>query len=196
MPSIRDFLDPGGRMLAHRLDRLCMTLEGFGTRLRGTIASAIGEMFGGIVRDVALRVLDEATRRLPGNAPGFPPRSKTAPGTLTRTNEALEERSHGTDDEDRHEPDVKNPPSWTPPERLPAALSAVLQAASWWLWCCSGQGQTLTTLAVGVFATALAFLCGPRVIAVLGLAESATRFPPRSDALGADLSGGREGDSI
>ena len=59
MSSIRDFIDPGGKMLARRLDQLCTTLEGLGSRLRGTIANALGETFGGIVRDAALRVLDE-----------------------------------------------------------------------------------------------------------------------------------------
>ncbi len=68
MPSIRNYLDPGGRILARRLDQLCMTLEGLGARLRGTIANAIGETIGGFVRDSALRLLDELTEYLPDAA--------------------------------------------------------------------------------------------------------------------------------
>src|ERR1700722_17996647 len=62
MRSIRDFIDPGGRMLARRLDQLCSTLEGLGARLKGTIANAIGETIGGFVRDTALRVLDDVSQ--------------------------------------------------------------------------------------------------------------------------------------
>ena len=185
MLSIRDFIDPGGKMLAHRLDQLCMTLEGLGTRLRGSIANAIGETIGGIVRDTALRVLDEATRRLSGNEAFSPTWSRTAPNTLAGEYFEPEERDFWTGDpEDRYESDLEDSPTPMPQQRLPTALSAGLQAASWWLRRWSGQGQTLTTLAVGLFATGLAFLGGPLVIAMLGLAESATRFHSLSEALG------------
>ena len=51
---LRDYLDPGGGMLARRLEELCSTLENLAARLHGTIANAIGETIGGIVRDTAL----------------------------------------------------------------------------------------------------------------------------------------------
>jgi hypothetical protein len=59
MPSIRDLIDPSGRMLARRLAQFCDTLQNLGARLRGTIASAIGETIGVIIRDTALLVLDD-----------------------------------------------------------------------------------------------------------------------------------------
>ena len=58
MPSITDYIEPGKRILARRLDQLCSTLELLGGRLRATIANAVGETVSGIVRDAALHVLD------------------------------------------------------------------------------------------------------------------------------------------
>lgn len=189
MPSIRDFIDPGGKMLARRLDQLCTTLEGLGSRLRGTIANALGETIGGIVRDTALRVLDEATQYLPDYEPVLSPLSRTSPGTLARENFDPQDRGYWADcDEDRCEAGQEDPPTPTPPERMPTALSAGLQAASWWLRRWSGQGRTLTTLAVGLFATGLAFLGGPLVVAVLGLAGTATQFNSLADAIGTGVS--------
>jgi hypothetical protein len=46
----------------------------------------------------------------------------------------------------------------------------------------------LTTLAVGVLATGLAFLGGPFVGALLGLAETAMQFSTLSDTIGAGVS--------
>jgi hypothetical protein len=37
MLSLRDYIDPGSKMLARRLDQLCSILESLGTRLRGTV---------------------------------------------------------------------------------------------------------------------------------------------------------------
>lgn len=189
MPSIRDFIDPGGKMLARRLDQLCSTLESLGTRLRGTIANAIGETIGGLVRDTALRVLDEATQYLPGYEPVLSPLSGTAPNTLAPEGFDPEERGYwANDDEARFAPGLEDPPAPTPSERLPTALSAGLQAASWWLRRWSGRGRTLTTLAVGLLATGLAFLGGPLVVAVLGLAGTATQFTSLADAIGTGFS--------
>jgi hypothetical protein len=189
MPSIRDFIDPGGKILARRLDQLCSTLETLGTRLRGTIANAIGETIGGLVRDTALRVLDEATQYLPGYEPVLSPLTMTAPNTLAHEGFNAEEQGYWMDDDEtRSEPGLKEPSAPTPPERLPTALSAGLQAASWWLRRWSGRGRTLTTLAVGVLATGLAFLGGPLVVAVLGLAGTATQFNSLADAIGTGLS--------
>jgi hypothetical protein len=100
MPTFHDFLHPGRKVLAHRLDQLCVTLENLGARLRGTIAAAIGETISGIVRDTALRVLDEAAQYLPGNEPGIPPSSRTGPDPWTRGNYEPQERSYWADDDD------------------------------------------------------------------------------------------------
>ena len=68
---IRDYLDPGGTLLTRRLDQLCTTLETLSARLRATMASVLGETLGGMVRDLALRVLGEVAGHLaaPGPAP-------------------------------------------------------------------------------------------------------------------------------
>jgi hypothetical protein len=189
MPSIRDFIDPGGKLLARRLDQLCSTLEGLGSRLRGTIANAIGETFGGIVRDAALRVLDEASQRLHEYEPIVSPLSRPMPDPLPRERFDTEQPGYWSDyDDDQNESGLEDPPTLTPPERMPTAVSAGLQAASWWLRRWSGQGRTLTTLAVGLFATGLAFLGGPLVVAVLGLAGAATQFNSLADAIGTGVS--------
>jgi hypothetical protein len=189
MPTMHDFIEPGRKVLAHRLDQLCVTLENLGARLRGTIANAIGETIGGIVRDTALRVLDEATHYLPSHDPGLPPPFRTASDPLARGNYEPQERSYWADyEEDPYEPDCAEPTTPTPPERLPSALSTGLQAASWWLRRWSGRGRTLTTLAVGVLAAGLAFLGGPLVGVVLGFAGTAMQFNTLSDAIGTGVS--------
>jgi hypothetical protein len=63
-----------------------------------------------------------------------------------------------------------------------------LQAASWWLRRWSGRGRTLTTLAVGVVATGLAFVGGPLVAAVLGLAETAMQLNNLAHEIGTGAS--------
>ena len=187
MPSLRDYIDPGGKMLARRLDQLSSTLESLGTRLRGTIATAIGETLGGFVHDVAWRFLDEVTQDLSGSKPVREPWS--APDTLARENFDPNDRAYWDDDEDsRYEPDLEEQPIRPTPERLPTALSAGLQAASWWLRRWSGPSRTLSTLAVGLVATGIAFLGGPLVVAVLGLVASASQFTSLSDTIGAGAS--------
>jgi hypothetical protein len=190
MPTFNDFIEPGRKVLAYRLDQLCVTLENLGTRLRGTIAAAISETISGIVRDTALRVLDEASQYLPGNDPSLPPSSRTASDPCARRSFEPKERSYWSDDDDdRYEPDIREEPTTpTPPERLPSALSAGLQAASWWLRRCSGRGRTLTTLAIGVVATGVAFLGGPLVAAILGFAEVAMQCNNLADAIGTGAS--------
>jgi hypothetical protein len=189
MPSLRDYIDPGGKMLACRLDQFCSTLESLGTRLRGTIATAIGETLGGFVRDVAWRVLEEVTQGRPGSEPIRSPWSRPVPDTLARETFDPDERGYWADEEEaRSEPDPEEQPTRPAPERLPTALSAGLQAASWWLQRWSGQGRALTTVAVGLIATAVAFLGGPLVVAVLGLAASATQFTSLPDAIGGGTS--------
>src|SRR5450631_1391044 len=105
MPSFRDFIEPGGRILAHRLDQLCATLESLGMQLRGTIVNAIGETIGGIVRDAALRVLDEAAQYLPGHEPGISPSSRPSNALARENFEPVESDYWEDDNEDRYEPD-------------------------------------------------------------------------------------------
>jgi hypothetical protein len=188
MPSIRDFIDPGGRMLAHRLDQFCSTLECLGEKLRSTIANAIGETIGCIVRDAALHALDEVAQRQTDAETVRGPFSRPGPLSVAQPHLDRNEPDYWADKEqERFEPYEVNQPTPAPTERLPAALSAGLQTASWWLRRWSGRGRTLTTLAIGLVATGIAFLGGPLVIAVLGLAQSATQFTSLSDVIGTRL---------
>ncbi len=96
----------------------------------------------------------------------------------------MEEDGYWADDyavRDNHSTEDQRAPS--SPERLPTALSAGLQTASWWLRRWSGRGRTLTTFAAGLLATALAFLGGPTINVILGLVESVTQFASFSDAI-------------
>ena len=183
MSLIRDFIDPGGRMLARRLDQLCSTLESLGARLRGTIASAVGETIGSLVRDTALCILDELTQCVSGSAP-ISPLSRNVPGTLEREYFESGERDYWTDEEDEFDPIVDDELALPTAPRLPAALSAGLQAASWWLRRWSGRCGAVTTLAVGLLATGIAFLGGPVAATLLGLAEAATQFTSLSQVIG------------
>jgi hypothetical protein len=183
MPSIRDYIDPGGRMLARRLEQFCAVLEDLGTRLRGTIANAIGETIGFIVRDTALRVLGEVAHYFPASRP-LAATLRPNDGQSQYRDHYDDERGYWDDDDEvrlENQSDERVAP--TTVERVPAALSAGLQAAAWWLRRWSGRKRALTTLAVGLVATGVAFLGGPLVIAVLGLAQSAAHFHALSDAM-------------
>jgi len=175
MPSIRDFIDPGGSMFARRLMQFCERLELLGERLRGSLANVIGEAIGFVVRDAALRILDEGTHyfpaadsssRWPGNEPD------------PRPQEHFEDEHGYWDEEDDVPYEPVREARWMPavPSRLPSAFSAGMQAASWWLRRWPGRKRVITTLAVGLIATAAAFVGGPLVVALLGLAQAAMQL--------------------
>ena len=170
-------------MLAHRLAQLCETLENLGARLRSTIADVLGETIGFMIRDTALRVLDEVTEYLPAaDSFSFPMRGNDQ--------DRLDRQQHDDecsywDDEDEvpYEPARLGRAAPPPPARLRTALSAGLQAASWWLRRWTGRKRVITTLAVGLIATGAAFFGGPLVITVVGLAHAATHFTFMSNVL-------------
>jgi hypothetical protein len=176
--ALRDYLDPSGRMLARRLDELCSTLENLASRLHGTIANAIGETIGSIVRDTALRALNEVMRLVPSNAPM--PSRPTVPHDYTR-----DDRGYWGDEDD-FEPDVDEQSTSEKPERLPTALSAGLQAASWWLQRC--PRRIVSTFAVALMAAGIAYVGGPLAVVVLGLAGTATQFNSLAEAISAGAS--------
>ena len=93
--------------------------------------------------------------------------------------EQEDEGSYWYDDDDEQTQSDSAPqdlPAPAQPERLPTALSAGLQVASFWLRRWGGQSRVLTTCAVGTAATVFAFLGGPLAIALLDLAASASQF--------------------
>ena len=173
---LRDYLDPSGRMLARRLDELCSTLENLAARLHGTIANAIGETIGGIVRDTALRALNEVMRLVPSNAP-MP--------TRPTLDYVRDDRGYwGDGDEFDRDEDEQSSPQKS--KRLPTALSSGLQAASWWLQRC--PHRIAMTFAVGLTAAGIAYMGGPLAVVVLGLAGTATQFNSLADAISAGAS--------
>ena len=191
MHVIRDIIEPGGRLLARRLDQLCSALERLSQRLHATLADILGDCIGGFVRDAAIEIIDHV-------AQGLPDLSRT-PYSLSQVRRDYagldddEERRYWQDEDAEAE---ANWPAETScavrqPERLPTALSAGLQAASYCLRRWSGARRTLTTLVVGLFATGFAFLGGPLALALLDLAVSATQFSvlPRSIDTGASAVG-------
>jgi hypothetical protein len=169
-------------MLAHRLTQLCETLENLGARLRGTIANVIGETVGFVIRDTALRILDEVTQYFPaGNSLSSPVRGNDQDKLAWRQHE--DERGYWDDeDEVSYEPIRVDRPTPPAPPRLPTALSAGLQAASWWLRRWPGRKRLITTVAFGLIATSAAYFGGPLVIAMLGLMHAATHFTSMSGA--------------
>ena len=183
MPSIRDFIDPGGRMLAHRLTQLCETLENLGARLRGTIANVIGETIGFVIRDTALLILDEVAQYFPAADSFSSPVRENDQDILAWEQHEDEHGYWDDEDEVSYEPIRVDRPTPPAPPRLPTALSAGLQAASWWLRRWPGRKRLITTVAVGLIAASAAFFGGPLVIAMLGLVHAATHFTSMSGAI-------------
>jgi hypothetical protein len=176
MHLIRDVLEPGGRLLARRLDQLCATLESLRQRLHATLANILGDCIGGFVRDAALEVIDHVAQGLPDLS-----RAKYSSHHARREDDDPdddEERRYWQDEEGEAETEwrAESPGTRWQPERLPTALSAGLQAASYCLRRWSGDRRTLTTLVAGVLATGFAFLGGPLALALLDLAASAAPF--------------------
>ena len=171
---LRDIIAPGSKLLARRLDQLCSTLECLSGRLKTTLVSVVGDSIGGLVRDAAMGVLDNVNKCLadPSQNPSV---------AQARPFAAYPE----DDDSDYWYDDVTQarenpaPQPWstpTQPGRLPAALSAGLQVASFWLRRWSGRSRLLITCVAGLAATGFAFLGGPLAMALLDLAASASQF--------------------
>ena len=181
--GFRDFMYPGGRHLARRLDHLKDTLENIGDRLRETIADTIGQTLSGIVRDTAMRVFENLAEYLPGPAP--------IPVTPTYQPFVPDEHNIWPDDDEEEyqcdpEPEPIQPSTEGSSEKVAAAVSAGMHVASWWLRRWTGKGRILTTAAVGLVTAGVAYVGGPIAAAVLSLAGAATEFTSLSDAVGSD----------
>ena len=172
---LRDIIAPGSKLLARRLDQLCSTLECLSGRLKTTLVSVIGDSIGGLVRDAAMGVLDNVNQCLANPSQNPSVRQARPPEAY------LEEDDDGDywHDEAPQAREIPGPkPSSAPakPGRLPAALSAGLQVASFWLRRWSGRSRLLITCVAGLAATGFAFLGGPLAMALLDLAASASQF--------------------
>ena len=191
MHSSRDWLDPGGRMLARRLDQLHNSLDALGDRLRRAVAEAVAESLGGWIRDAFLTALD----RLAGRSSGCEPQ----PRLLTQRRWEEPRRMAERDDQDERAfwPDADGPgyeqapydeperfnklpsaPAQPSPDRLAVSLAAGLQAAAWWLRRAAQRRPLLSVAGV-------ALLVGLAVLAAPLLTSSAFRLAASAGQLGA-----------
>jgi hypothetical protein len=176
MPLMHVLMDAGKRMLARRLDHLFNTLENLRGQLRSTLANAVGETLGMLVRDSAMQVL-EALPFHGREPPAFASTSRRYQPDMRGRSSYQEDRGYWDDDYEEDE-ELIDPIEPAPPEpvRLPTALSAGLQAAAWWLRRWPTAKHPLTVLTVTLTATAAAFFGGPLVMVMFGLAHAATHF--------------------
>ena len=191
MDSSREWLDPGGLMLARRLDQLHSSLEALGDRLRRAVAESVAESLGGWIRDAFLSALD----RLAGRSSGREPQPRLLPQRRWEEPRRMAERDDP--DERAFWPDADGPgseqapydelerfdepppaPAQPSPDRLALSLAAGLQAAAWWLRRAAQRRPLLSVAGV-------ALLVGLAVLAAPLLASSAFRLAASAGQLGA-----------
>lgn len=161
MNSPRNWLDPGGSLL-RRVDQLRTTLESLGTRLRQTVAEALGKTLGSVVRDAVLSVLEHLVQHLPGP-------KVTAPRSQHRPQDSWS----GLEDEDCDHHDLwpeeveetaglgsfpERPPEQHQPRSWVLALTAGLRAASWLLPRSSSRRAWLAGSALTAFVAVVGYL--------------------------------------
>lgn len=188
MTSFRDWLDPGGRMLARRVEQLRESLESLAGRLRESVAHAVGTTLGSVVRDTLLRVLENLTDYLPVSrpTPSWPSRRLRASfaGAGAEDEEGASD-DFWPDDMDelqRNEPAESAPPPRSGKARLAVSLAAGLQVA-WALRRCLGRRGWLALLGVGLLAGCAAYAAPALATAGLGLLGSASQLGVLADSL-------------
>jgi hypothetical protein len=199
MPPYRARYDPGGRTLSDRLDRLRDTFDDLAVRLRSAVADAVGETLGDVIREAVLRTLNglagnaAADRRPSSSSRWDDPycRSDDERGlNAWRQQDRPDGDGHGLwrDDErfedDDSEPDAERRPKTATPSVPVVAAAAGLQAAAWWLMGWKGRRHVVSTIAVGLLTTGLAYLVPSLANAVLNLAGSAVQLGALGNACG------------
>ena len=175
MNPYRRWGEPGGRMLDRRLDQLCSSLDDLGARLRTTVAQAVGESLGGLVRDAVLSALARLSGRPADSEPAPPPARRWYEpggwegGDAERGGPALWADDGGRDEEP--EP-YDEPEPAPPPRRLALTASAGLQAAAWWLRSCARRRPVLTSVLAALLVGVVAFAAPALATTFLGLAGS------------------------
>ena len=189
MHSSRDWLDPGGRMVARRLDQLHNSLDALGDRLRRAVAESVAESLGGWIRDAFLTTLDRLAGRAPGPEPRRLPqrcwdearpmagRDDPAEGAFWPDSDPSDEQPELDDEPEPcdYQPATPAKPS---PDHLVLSLAAGLQAAAWWLRRAARRRPLLSVAGV-------ALLVGLAVLAAPLLASSAFRLAASAGQLGA-----------
>jgi len=189
MDSSREWLDPGGLMVARRLDQLHTSLEALGDRLRRAVAEAVAESLGGWIRDAFLTTLDRLAGRASGPEPRRLPqhrwdearpmagRDDPAEGAFWPDSDPSDEQPELDDEPEPcdYQPATPAKPS---SDHLVLSLAAGLQAAAWWLRRAAQRRPLLSVAGVGV-------LVGLAVLAAPLLTSSAFRLAASAGQLGA-----------
>jgi hypothetical protein len=185
------WLTRGSRWLAGHVARLRLTLDALGTRLRQTVAVAVGQTVAAAVREAVHAALEDfsgapATTQLPSRGPApAPGRSLWGQGGYGHPDDA--DPNRWDDDPDGNEADPRDllghhtpPEDPRPAPRWPLAVVVGCQAAAWWVRRRLARLPAVAALAVGLLAALAAYLGGP-----LTLAGSALNLAGTATALGA-----------
>jgi hypothetical protein len=186
----RSLINPGGRLLARHLRRLCQSLQELGARLKEGVASAAGQTVAEAVRETVLGVLDEhgTVREEPFRSPGRP----TSRDYLWDREEPLPQNNPWADELDAPsyneeldcEPAVADADSSQKSSSWLYSLALGLQAASCWLRRRAGRHPLLTALGCGLGAALIASRCGLLALAAASLLSLAGILQTVPDALG------------
>jgi len=134
------------RDLSRRVEHLCDNLTALRDRLRGSIADAVGQALGNVVRDTILRVL--------GNVARLPPEPSPYSRQLWYERDEYDDPHY--DRSWREEDDDEAPAER--PSRLNAALSAGLQTLAWCMNCRRIRYGLLIAILAGGLAYAMPML--------------------------------------
>jgi len=207
MNSYRNWSDPGGRMLSSRLDRLRDTFDEIASRLRSTVASAVGEALGGIIREAVLHTLGRLTGTdQSSERSALSVRQERWSDACDRAydrrdpddeDDNWQQRRHFRDDQEREnlwrgdrfedelEPDENHEPSSSSPSVPVIAVAAGLQASAWCLWRWTGNHRLLATLGVGLLTGGLTYAAPSLASSIFHLAGSALQLAALGNACGA-----------
>jgi hypothetical protein len=208
MQSARDWLDPGGRITARRLDQLHSTLDALGDRLRQAVAEAVAESLGGWIRDAFLTTLEQISGHVSDpnrEASLIPQRRWQGPGRWEEPSRRIErddadereiwpasyEREYSRDSYDEREPDETDrfeeptqAPSQATSDRLALSLAAGLQAAAWWLRRAAQRRPLLSLTGIGLLVGLAALMAPVLTTAAFRLATTAGQLDALTDAAG------------
>jgi hypothetical protein len=181
MRSWRSLIDPGGR-LSRSLDRLRLTLDAIGTRLRKAAAAAVGDTVASVVRTTVRDLLDD-----PPTYPAPPDRSLSPAQPPWGRSDELDEMPWFDEPDPYSSPDHRGhrPPASAgdpaEPSRWPRALAHGVHATLAWLR--RHDRPVLTAVVVGLLTALATYAGGPWAAVVVGLGGSALNLLTFAEAV-------------
>ena len=181
MRSWRSLIDPGGR-LSRSLDRLRLTLDAIGTRLREAVAAAVGDTVASVVRTTVRDLLDD-----PPTYPAPPHRSLNPAQPPWGRSDELDEMPWFDEPDPDSSPDHRdNRPlagagDPAEPSRWPRALAHGVHATVAWLR--RHDRPVLTAVVVGLLTALATYAGGPWAAVVVGLGGSALNLLTFAEAV-------------